>query len=73
MHKTQPGKDRKPFEKKLLHGQRSAARLLFPEEEMSESETAEVTEEWYETLAGIEKSPRGKDKKTEKKKQGREK
>ena len=49
VHKTQPGKDRKPFEKKLLHGQRSAARLLFPEEEMSESETAEVTEEWYET------------------------
>jgi hypothetical protein len=26
-----------------------------------------------DTLAGIEKSPRGKDKKTEKKKQGREK
>ena len=43
------GKTEKPFEKKILHGQRSAARLLFPEEEMSESETAEVTEEWYET------------------------
>ena len=63
MHKTQPGKDRKPFEKKLLHGQRSAARLLFPEEEMSESETAEVTEEQTVEL----------EKKTEKKKQGREK